>query len=58
MGKEMRNNNEDEFIKNSIEYASSLVVDVFPDKKGLIEFRRISNKFPFDLITKVDDEVA
>jgi hypothetical protein len=58
IAQEMRNNNEDEFIKNSIEYASSLVVDVFPDKKGLIKFREMTNKFPFDLIAKVDDEVA
>jgi len=39
-----------ETAKNSIEFASELVADVFPDQKGLIEFRKISGKFPFSLI--------
>jgi len=39
-----------ETAKNSIEFASELVADVFPDQKGLIEFRKISGKFPFNLI--------
>jgi len=40
---------------NSIKYASDLVADVFPDKKGLIEFKKLANKFPFNLIKELEN---
>ncbi|GAB6045101.1 hypothetical protein JCM11957_06990 [Caminibacter profundus] len=40
---------------NSIKYASDLVADVFPNKKGLIEFKKLANKFPFNLIKELED---
>jgi hypothetical protein len=44
------NENENEIIVNSIEYANSLVCCIYPKKKGVIEFRKMLNKFPFNLI--------
>jgi len=44
-----------ETAKNSIEFASELVADVFPDQRGLVEFRRISGKFPFNLIKEKEN---
>jgi hypothetical protein len=47
---ELKNENENEIIVNSIEYANSLVCCIYPKKKGVIEFRKMLNKFPFNLI--------
>ena len=40
---------------NSIKFASDLVADVFPDKKGLIEFKKLTHRFPFNLIKELED---
>jgi hypothetical protein len=45
-----------ETAKSSIEFASELVADVFPDQRGLIEFRKISGKFPFSLIKESEND--
>lgn len=48
-----------EIIENSIDYTTMLVICLFPNEKGLIEFKRKINHFPFNLLDEVKgDEVV
>jgi hypothetical protein len=40
----------DEVIKNSIEYAEMLITCLYPEEKGLIDFKKKLNHFPYNLL--------
>jgi hypothetical protein len=46
----------EDILKNSIEFANELVSSIFPDQKGLIEFRKLTGKFPFELLKEKEKQ--